>query len=90
MSDRVGRLNIIAGTLVAFGIAVSVLNYVHLNESLFFICVVVIAFCFGGNITIFPAIAADFFGLKNQTKNNGIIYQGFGLEALIGSLLSFG
>jgi len=88
LSDRVSRMKIIAGTLVAIGIAVAVLNYVPLSESLFFICVAVIAFCFGGNITIFPAIAADFFGLKNQTKNYGVIYQGFGLGALMGSLLS--
>ncbi|GAA3318277.1 hypothetical protein GCM10020331_020400 [Ectobacillus funiculus] len=45
-------------------IAVSVLSFVKLNYGLFFACVAGIAFCFGGNITIFPAIVADFFGLK--------------------------
>ena len=48
------------------------------------------AFCFGGNITVFPAIVGDFFGLKNHSKNYGIIYQGFGLGALAGDVARFG
>uniref|UniRef100_UPI000568457C MFS transporter n=1 Tax=Paenibacillus forsythiae TaxID=365616 RepID=UPI000568457C len=47
-----------------------------------------IAFCFGGNITVFPAIVSDFFGLKNHSKNYGMIYQGFGIGALSGSFVA--
>jgi len=35
-----------------------------------------------------PAIVADFFGLKNQSKNFGIIYQGFGIGAISGSFFT--
>jgi len=59
-----------------------------LNFPIFFACVATIAFCFGGNITVFPTIVADFFGLKNQSKNYGIIYQGFGIGALAGSFIA--
>jgi len=45
-------------------------------------------FCFGGNITVFPTIVGDFFGSKNQTRNYGIIYQGFGFGALSGSFIA--
>ncbi|MCJ8010845.1 OFA family MFS transporter [Paenibacillus sp. KQZ6P-2] len=88
LSDKVGRMKVVAGALVATALAVLTLNFVHLNLGIFFICVATIAFCFGGNITVFPAIVADYFGLKNQSKNYGIIYQGFGLGALAGSFLS--
>ncbi|MEH7484527.1 OFA family MFS transporter [Neobacillus drentensis] len=88
LSDKVGRLRVVSGTLVVTAAAVSVLSFVQLNYGLFFICVAGIAFCFGGNITIFPAIVADFFGLKNQSKNYGIIYQGFGIGAISGSFIS--
>jgi len=88
LSDRVGRMKVVAGAISATAVSVLVLNYVQLNELIFFACVSAIAFCFGGNITVFPAIVADFFGLKNQSKNYGIIYQGFGLGALTGSFLS--
>lgn len=88
LSDRVGRLKVVSGALLVTAVAVTVLSFAELNYGLFFACVAGIAFCFGGNITVFPAIVADFFGLKNQSKNYGIIYQGFGLGALSGSFIA--
>ncbi|MDP4104757.1 MAG: OFA family MFS transporter [Bacillota bacterium] len=88
LSDKVGRLKVVAGALLVTAAAVSVLSFARLNYGLFFTCVAGIAFCFGGNITIFPAIVADFFGLKNQSKNYGIVYQGFGIGALSGSFIA--
>jgi MFS transporter, OFA family, oxalate/formate antiporter len=88
LSDKVGRLKVVSGSLLVTAVAVTVLSYAKLNYGLFFACVAGIAFCFGGNITVFPAIVADFFGLKNQSKNYGIVYQGFGLGALSGSFIA--
>ena len=88
LSDKVGRLKVVMFTLTVTTIAVSVLCFVHLNFGIFFACVAGIAFCFGGNITVFPAIVGDFFGLKNHSKNYGIVYQGFGLGALSGSVIA--
>ncbi|MEH7306076.1 L-lactate MFS transporter [Neobacillus drentensis] len=88
LSDKVGRLRVVSGALLVTAASVTVLSFVQLNYVLFFACVAGIAFCFGGNITIFPAIVADFFGLKNQSKNYGIIYQGFGIGAISGSFIA--
>lgn len=88
LSDKMGRLRVVSGALFVTAAAVTVLSFVHLNYGLFFACVAAIAFCFGGNITIFPAIVADFFGLKNQSKNYGIIYQGFGIGAISASFIA--
>ncbi len=88
LSDRLGRLNVILFTLAVTTVSVFVLSFVHLDFMIFFACVASIAFCFGGNITVFPTIVGDFFGLKNQTKNYGIIYQGFGFGALAGSFIA--
>lgn len=88
LSDKMGRLKVVILSLSITTISVFVLSFVHLNFAIFFACVSSIAFCFGGNITVFPAIVGDFFGAKNQTKNYGIIYQGFGLGAISGSLIS--
>ncbi|MDQ0201577.1 L-lactate MFS transporter [Neobacillus ginsengisoli] len=88
LSDKVGRLKVVSGALLVTAVAVTVLSFAKLNYGLFFTCVAGIAFSFGGNITIFPAIIADFFGLKNQSKNYGIVYQGFGLGALSGSFIA--
>ena len=68
LSDKVGRLRVISFTLLVTTLAVSVLSFVPLTHALFFLCVGAIAFCFGGNITVFPAIVGDFFGLKTIAK----------------------
>ncbi|HWJ78659.1 MAG TPA: OFA family MFS transporter [Niallia sp.] len=88
LSDKVGRMKVVCGTLLVTAIAVTVLSFVPLNFPIFFACVAAIAFCFGGNITVFPAIVADYFGLQNQNKNYGVIYQGFGFGALAGSIVA--
>ncbi|WP_223068504.1 OFA family MFS transporter [Paenibacillus caui] len=88
LSDRVGRIKVVCGTMLVTAGAVSVLSFMQLNYTLFFVSVAAIAFCFGGNITVFPAIVGDFFGLKNHSKNYGVIYQGFGLGALSGSFIA--
>lgn len=88
LSDKVGRLRVLLFTFAVTAISVFVMDTVHLNFGIFFACVAGIAFCFGGNITVFPAIVGDFFGLKNHSKNYGIIYQGFGIGALSGSVIA--
>lgn len=88
LSDKMGRLKVVAAALLVTACAVAVLSFAKLNFGLFFACVAAIAFCFGGNITVFPTIVADFFGLKNQSKNYGIVYQGFGLGALSASFIA--
>lgn len=88
LSDRVGPLKVVLFTLIFTAISVFILGTIHLNFGIFFACVAGIAFCFGGNITVFPPIVGNFFGLNNQTKNYGIVYQGFGLGALSGTLIA--
>ncbi|PLS17005.1 oxalate/formate antiport family MFS transporter [Bacillus sp. M6-12] len=88
LSDKVGRLKVVGFTFIVTAVSVLALSFAELNYFIFFICVASIAFCFGGNITVFPAIVGDFFGMKNHSKNYGIVYQGFGLGALSGSFIA--
>ncbi|MHA6532243.1 L-lactate MFS transporter [Paenibacillus sp. BAC0078] len=88
LSDRMSRLKLISVTLAVTAAAMLTLSFAELNYGLFFACVAAIAFCFGGNITVFPAIVSDFFGLANHSKNYGIVYQGFGIGALSGSFIA--
>ena len=88
LSDKVGRLNVVLFGFTVTAVSVIIMATVSMNFGIFFACVAGIAFCFGGNITVFPAIVGEFFGFKNHTKNYGIIYQGFGLGALSGSFIA--
>ncbi|WP_410513213.1 OFA family MFS transporter [Paenibacillus sp. BR2-3] len=88
LSDKMSRLKLVSATLAVTAAAMLVLSFATLSFGIFFACVAAIAFCFGGNITVFPAIVSDFFGLKNHNKNYGIVYQGFGIGALSGSFIA--
>ncbi|WP_123053250.1 OFA family MFS transporter [Clostridium sp. JN-1] len=88
LSDKLGRIKVVQFSIIVTVVSVFTLSSVHLNFGIFFTCVSAIAFCFGGNVTVYPTIVGEFFGLKNQTKNYGIIYQGFGIGALSGSFIS--
>ncbi|KHN55624.1 OFA family MFS transporter [Dickeya fangzhongdai] len=88
LSDKVGRLRVLNFTLLVTALAVTVMAFLPLNGMTFFLCTGAVAFCFGGNITVYPAIVADFFGLEHHSKNYGLIYQGFGLGPLAGSFIA--
>lgn len=68
LSDKVGRMRVISFTMLVTILAIAALSFVTLSHTLFFICVGAVAFCFGGNITVFPAIVGDFFGLKTTAR----------------------
>lgn len=44
-------------------------------------------FTFGGMLAIFPAVCADYFGLKNLGANYGILFTAWGVGGTIGPLL---
>ncbi|MCV3742720.1 MFS transporter, partial [Lentilactobacillus hilgardii] len=62
-----------------------------MSMAMMYIVVIAMAFCFGGNITVFPTYVSDYFGLKNTSRNYSMIYQGFGIGAIIiGFLMASG
>lgn len=88
LSDKMSRLRVVSLAQVIAMAGMSMLLFVHLNETLFFISLACVAFSFGGSITVYPSLVSDFFGLNNLTKNYGIIYLGFGVGSIIGSLVA--
>jgi OFA family oxalate/formate antiporter-like MFS transporter len=86
-SDKLGRIKVVFILLVITSICMTALSVVNLSLVTFFITVSGIAFCFGGFLSVFPAITGEFFGLKNLGANYGIIYQAYGLSALAGPLI---
>jgi OFA family oxalate/formate antiporter-like MFS transporter len=46
-----------------------------------------VGFTFGGMLAVFPAVCADFFGLKNLGVNYGILFTAWGVGGIIGPLL---
>lgn len=88
VSDKLPRTKVSAFAFLLIFIGVVVLLFVPLSMGTFTISIALIAFAFGGNLTVFPAIVSEFFGLENHSKNYGIIYQGFGIGGLLGGVIA--
>ena len=88
LSDKIGRMKIVSATFIIIGLSVFTLSFIPLNYGIYFACVASVAFCFGGNITIFPAIVGDFFGLKTIVQITGLSTKVSDLVRLQDHLLS--
>ena len=86
ISDKIGpRLTLVlmfALQVVAFALFSTFVTAVPL-----FIGTSVVAFTFGGMLTIFPAISADYFGVKNLGVNYGLVFTAWGGGGVFGPLL---
>lgn len=88
LSDKMARIRVISMAQVISLAGMSILLFSSMNETLFFISVACVAFSFGGTITVYPSLVSDFFGLNNLTKNYGLLYLGFGIGSVMGSLIA--
>ncbi|MCR6097753.1 OFA family MFS transporter [Salipaludibacillus agaradhaerens] len=87
ISDRFGRVNTL---MFIYGITAVTLLYMsigYMNYPLFLGTVSVIGFCFGGFLSLFPSITADYYGTKNMGSNYGLMYQAYGVSAFAGPFI---
>jgi MFS family permease len=87
MSDKIGR---VTALFVVFGLQLINMAVFALYQNLPLIIVGIIAtgFCFGAILSIFPALTADRFGLKNYGQNYGIIYLFWGLSGVLAPVIA--
>lgn len=87
LSDKLGRLRVISVMFGLTAVAVGLLSTITPNTWLFFSIVAIIAFCFGGFLAVIPPLTSDYYGIKNLGTNYGLVYQGYGIAALVGPML---
>ncbi|MGO1372433.1 MAG: OFA family MFS transporter [Senegalia sp. (in: firmicutes)] len=74
-------------SVAANAVAMISMSVVTLNYFTFFISLSGIAFCFGGFLAVFPTITGEYYGIKNLGANYGLVYQAYGLAALVGPII---
>ncbi|WP_280771982.1 L-lactate MFS transporter [Salipaludibacillus daqingensis] len=87
ISDRFGRINTL---MVIYGVTAMTLLYMSIgfmNYPMFLGTVSVIGFCFGGFLSLFPSVTADYYGTKNMGSNYGLMYQAYGVSAFAGPFI---
>jgi OFA family oxalate/formate antiporter-like MFS transporter len=88
ISDRIGRENVMMIVFVGEGLSMlGLMKWGH--DPMLFMTFAALTFLFWGEIfSIFPAIVADTFGVKNAAGNAGTMYTAKGTAALLVPLAS--
>ncbi len=88
ISDRIGRENTMMIVFVGEGLAVlGLMNFGH-HPIAFMVFAALIFLCWGEIFSIFPALCADTFGVKNAAANAGTLYTAKGTASLLVPLAS--
>ena len=85
-SDKIGRKS--AMVIIAIIILSAALVMIIGKGVLFLICIMLIAFGFGGAAGVYSAMTAESFGTKYTGMNFGLVMLGFGASALVFPIIS--
>jgi OFA family oxalate/formate antiporter-like MFS transporter len=86
MFDKIGRTNTL---LIIF--TLQAVNFLFFNTyntlTLMLIGTVVTGFCYGACLSVFPAMTAGLFGVKNLGVNYGLVFVAWGAGGVFGGLI---
>jgi OFA family oxalate/formate antiporter-like MFS transporter len=82
VSDKLGRARTLTAVFLLQAATLVVFSSVTTTVP-FAIGSMVIGFCYGACLSVFPSLAADFYGLKNLGLNYGVIFTAWGIGALV-------
>ncbi len=85
MSDALGRLNVLRLMIAISMIAMPILYKVGGNVTLLYGAVFVVYWCYGTQLSVNGAAAADFWGTKNAGMNYGMLFTAWGFAGYFGS-----
>jgi OFA family oxalate/formate antiporter-like MFS transporter len=88
VSDRVGRLKVVVWMFLITILCLLYMSLFTLTLATFYLCLSGVACCFGGFLSVFPAITSEFYGVENLGANYGVIFQAYGISALVGPILN--
>lgn len=93
LSDKIGRKNTLLMCFVLQAIMVFLLSSAIQGSVLATVPMLVlisalIGACYGANLSLFPSVAKDFYGLKNFGVNYGLIFTAWGVGGFSLSLLA--
>ena len=81
LSDRLGRRNVL---FLLYGITlVSILLLTFAQSYFFIVLIALVSFAFGGSAGVYPAVTADYFGIKNNGVNYGLVMIAFAVSGLL-------
>lgn len=86
VSDKLGRKNTLLILLLMAG--VTILFVAAAKSYLILVLIAIVGFSYGGFLGVFPALTADYWGLKFMGVNYGMVLLGFGVGAVASSYVA--
>jgi OFA family oxalate/formate antiporter-like MFS transporter len=87
MSDHLGRLLTVRAVLVISTIAAPLLYYFQTSVTLFYVMLFLVFYAYGTQLSVYTALAGDFYGPKHSAANYGILLLAWGTAGIFGPLL---
>ena len=86
LSDKIGRLQTLRLMILCSAILMAIVA--NLSTIAFvFVALFAIYYCYGTQLSVFPAATADFFGTKNLGVNYGWIFTAWGIAGIFGPMI---
>jgi OFA family oxalate/formate antiporter-like MFS transporter len=87
MSDHFGRLNTLRAIIVTSMLATPLL-YVWREQLLaFYVLLFFVYYCYGTQLSVYAALAGDFWGTKYLATNYGLLFLAWGVAGVAGPVL---
>ena len=87
MSDHFGRLFTLRGIILLSMIATPSLYLWREEEVLFFVLLFVVYYCYGTQLSVYTALAGDFYGTKYLATNYGVLLLAWGFAGVLGPVI---
>jgi OFA family oxalate/formate antiporter-like MFS transporter len=86
ISDKLGRIN----TIIVLLVGTAILSFFVLlaDGYLIFVLIGGIGFFYGGFLSSFPSLTADYFGPKHMSTNYGFVLIGLGVASVVSSQIA--
>ncbi len=84
MSDHLGRINVLRLMIGISMVAMPILYAVGGNVVGLFVMLFIVYWCYGTQLSVNAATAADFWGTKNVGINYGLLFTAWGVAGLLG------
>jgi MFS transporter, OFA family, oxalate/formate antiporter len=84
MSDRLGRINVLRVMIAISALAMPLLYASGSNVAALYVAVFVVYWCYGTQLSVNGAAAADFWGTRNAGINYGLLFTAWGVAGIIG------
>jgi OFA family oxalate/formate antiporter-like MFS transporter len=87
MSDYFGRLFTLRGMIVMSMVATPSLYVFREEASLFYALLFVVYYCYGTQLSVYTALAGDFYGTKYLATNYGVLLCAWGFAGVLGPVI---